>query len=344
MRPFQRGFASDNNAGIHPLVLDAIHRANLGHVVAYGDDPITQRAIAQVQSLFQNRVDVHFTFNGTAANVLGLKALTKPHHAILCAETAHISVDECGAPENFTGCKLLTIATPDGKLTPSLVMSKMTGVGDQHHVQPRVISITQSTELGTVYRPDEIRALATLAHSRGLSLHMDGARIANAVVSLGVPLAAMTEAAGVDVLSFGGTKNGLLCGEAVVFFDRAAAEDFRFIRKQGMGLASKMRFLSAQFEAILTDDLWLKNAAHANRMARQLAAAVECIPGLRLSRPVEANAVFCILPSAIIPKLQAEYFFYVWSEATSEVRWVTSFDTTAEDIEGFTKLLQDLAR
>src|SRR5581483_5129302 len=269
MKPI-RSFASDNNASIHPQILEAIAAANHGHTVGYGDDPHTQSAIRKFQQYFGPDIDVFFVFNGTAANCLSLKALTSSYHAVICSEAAHIYTDECGAPEKFTGCKLIPIRAPDGKLTVESVKHAYHGIGDQHHVQPRVISITQSTEMGTVYQPFEVRNLAKFAHSRQMFLHMDGARIANAAASLGLSLRQATRDLGVDVLSFGGTKNGLMGAEAVVFFDKKLSEDFKFLRKQGMQLASKMRFTSVQFEALLNNDLWLSNAQHANRMAKLL--------------------------------------------------------------------------
>ena len=342
----KRGFASDNNAGIHPTILEAIARANVGHALAYGGDPWTERAVAKFREHLGSHVDVHFVFNGTGANVLGLSALLKPYHAVLCSETAHINVDECGAPEKATGCKLVDIPTPDGKLTPALVEPRIRGLGDQHHVQPRVISISQTTELGTVYTPEEIRALADLAHRHGMYLHMDGARISNAAAALGVPLRAITTDCGVDVLSFGGTKIGLMMGEAVVVFEPKLAPDFRFLRKQGMQLSSKMRFVAAQFEALLTDDLWLKSARHANAMAALLAREVSSLPKVRITRATQANGVFAALPKELIPRMQEHTFFYVWdesiSESLSEVRWMTSFDTTEEDVRGFARRLREL--
>ncbi|WNG58226.1 low specificity L-threonine aldolase [Archangium gephyra] len=338
----KRGFASDNNAGIHPTILEAIARANVGHALAYGGDPWTERAVAKFREHLGSHVDVHFVFNGTGANVLGLSTLLKPYHAILCAESAHINVDECGAPEKATGCKLVDIPTPDGKLTPALVEPRIRGLGDQHHVQPRVISISQSTEMGTVYTPEEIRALADLAHRHGMYLHMDGARISNAAAALGVPLRAITTDCGVDVLSFGGTKIGLMLGEAVVVFEPKLAPDFRFLRKQGMQLASKMRFVAAQFEALLTDDLWLKSARHANAMAALLAREVSSVPRVRITRATQANGVFATLPKELIPRMQEHAFFYVWDESISEVRWMTSFDTTEEDVRGFASRLREL--
>jgi threonine aldolase len=318
----------------------AIEAANAGHVIAYGDDPFTVAALEKFREHFGTSVDVHFVFGGTGANVLALKSMTRPHQAVICTTMAHINVDECGAPENFTGCKLLTVETSDGKLTPEYVKSCLHGIGDQHHVQPRVISISQATELGTVYTPLEIEKLAQCAHGAGLLLHVDGARIANAAAHLNVSLKELTTERGVDALSFGGTKNGMMYGEAVIFFNQDFAQDFKFIRKQGMQLASKMRFISAQFTALLSDGLWLETASHANRMARLLAAEIERIPQLKITRPTEANAIFVRLPPPSIPLIQEEYFFYIWDEESSEARLMASFDTTEDDIRDFVALLK----
>ena len=334
MKP-TRSFASDNNAGVHPEVLKAIAAVNQGHVVGYGDDPYTEFAVRHFKRVFGNDVEVFFVFNGTAANCLGLKALTNSYHAVICAEAAHIYVDECGAPEKFTGCKLIPIPTGDGKLAVEAVRSAYHGIGVEHHVQPRVIAITQCTEVGTVYKEDEVRQLARFAHERGMYLHMDGARIANAAASLGLGLRQATRDLGVDVLSFGATKNGGMGAEAVVFFDPKFAADFKFYRKQGMQLASKMRFLSAQFEALLKDGLWLRNAQHANRMAQILKRELSKIPQVKVAYKVEANGVFVRIPRRAIAKLQKRYFFYVWDEAQSMVRWMCSWDTTEADVKQF---------
>ena len=338
----RRGFASDNNAGVHPNILTALTEVNDGHVIAYGDDPYTEKASAQLREIFGQETEVFFVFIGTAANVLGLSTVTQSYHAVICPETAHINVDECGAPEKFSGCKLLTCSTPDGKLTVDMIASHMHGIGFEHHVQPRMVSITQATELGTVYTVDEIREIARYTHEHGMLLHMDGARISNAAVSLGSDFYEMTGGAGVDVLSFGGTKNGMMYGEAIIFFDQALCKDFKYRRKQGMQLASKMRYIAAQFSVFLENELWKENASHANRMARKLYASVKDIPGLEVTRQVESNAVFARIPSHIIPALQDEFFFYVWDEELSEVRWMCSFDTTEADIESFASLLRSM--
>lgn len=336
-----KGFASDNNSGVHPVILQAIADANKGHVTAYGDDEYTQRAVKKFKEIFGEDIDVFFVFIGSAANVLGLQSMTQRHNAIICAETAHINVDECGAPERFTSCKLLTVETTNGKLTVEGVKKHMHGFGFQHHAQPKVISISQVSELGTLYSVDEVKALANFAHANGLLLHMDGARLANAAVALNKEFKEFTKDAGVDVLSFGGTKNGMMYGEAIVFFNKKLAQDFMYTRKQGLQLASKMRYISAQFSAYLENDQWKKMAAHSNKMAELLAQKVAEIKGIKITRSVEANAVFAILPSEIIPKLQKEYFFYVWDEETSEVRWMTSWDTTPEDIDNFVNVIRN---
>jgi threonine aldolase len=334
MKP-SRSFASDNNASVHPEVLEAMGRANDGSAAAYGEDPHTKLAVEKFREHFGADIAVFFVFNGTAANVLSLQALTRPFHAVLCPETSHIYTDECAAPEKFTGCKLLPLAAPDGKLSVETAARAYHGIGDQHHVQPRVISITQATEMGTVYEPSEIEALGRFAHDRKMFLHMDGARISNAAVARRLTLRQATRDLGVDVLSFGGTKNGLMGAEAVVFFRPELAEDFLFLRKQGMQLASKMRYASAQMTAFLTNELWRRNAEHANRMARLLAEEIRKMPGIKIAFPVQANGVFAQIPRAAIQKIQERYFFYVWIEEKSVVRWMCSFDTVEEDVRKF---------
>lgn len=339
-----RSFASDNNAGIHPEVLDAISRANHGHVIAYGADPYTRSAIAKFEEHFGPDIDVFFAFNGTGANVLSLQALTRPYHAVLCSDYAHIYMDECGAPEKHTGCKLIPLPNVDGKITVDLVRHAYHGIGDQHHVQARVISITQTTEMGTVYQPEEIQALAHFAHEHDMFLHVDGARIANAAVSLGQTLRQATRDLGVDVLSFGGTKNGIMGGEAVVFFDRALSQDFLYLRKQGMQLASKMRFIAVQFEALLSNDLWRRSAEHSNRMARRLEEELRRIPQVRIVWKVESNGVFAQIPRHAIDKIKERYFFYPWIEEECIVRWMCSFDTTEEDVKDFAAVVADAVK
>ncbi len=335
-----RSFASDNNAGVHPEIMEAIVAANDGHVIAYGDDPYTARAIKLFRQHLGKDAQVYFVFGGTGANVLGLKAATASHHAIICAQTAHINVDECGAPEKFTGCKLLSLNTPDGKIKVDQIKPLLHEVGFEHHVQPRVISVSQATEMGTVYTPLELKKLSGFAHAHDMLLHVDGARIANAAASLNITLKEITKDSGVDILSFGGAKNGMMYGEAVVFFAESLARDFKYTRKQGTHLPSKMRFISAQFEALLANDLWLRNAQRANRMAQRLARELATVPQITITQQVEANGVFALLPKKYIPVLQKKYFFYVWNEETSEVRFMTSFDTTEEDISKFVALVK----
>jgi threonine aldolase len=340
----RRSFASDNNAGVHPEIIEAIKNANDGHVIAYGSDPITARAMELFQKHFGNDVAVYFVFGGTGANVLGLKAITQSHHAIFCSDTAHVNVDECGAPEKFTGCKLITLATPDGKLRVEQIEPLLHSIGVEHHVQPRVISISQATEMGTVYTRQELKTLADFAHHNGMLLHVDGARLANAAVALDATFKEITADVGVDVLSFGGTKNGMMYGEAVVFFDKTFASDFKYIRKQGMHLPSKMRFISAQFEALLAGDLWRRGAVHANRMAQVLGSELAKVPKIKLTQPVESNGVFATIPKEYIPVLQEKYFFYVWDDAISEVRLMASFDTSEHDICDFVQFVRETVK
>jgi threonine aldolase len=335
-----RSFASDNNAGVHPAVLKAISAVNQGHVVGYGDDPYTESAVRLFERHFGKDIEVFFVFNGTAANCLSLKALTTSYHAVICAQAAHIYVDECGAAEKFTGCKLIPLPTTDGKLTVEAVRSAYHGIGIEHHVQPRVISITQATEVGTVYKPDEIRRLARFAHDHNMFLHVDGARVANAAAALGLNLRETTRELGVDVLSFGATKNGAMGAEAVVFFKPEQAAGFKFYRKQGMQLASKMRFISTQFEALLKGDLWLRNAQNSNRMAQLLRRELSKIPQIKIVYPVEANGVFAQIPRRAIAKLQKRYFFYVWDEKQSVVRWMCSWDATDSDVREFAEFVR----
>lgn len=328
-------FGSDNHSGVHPRVLEAIAAANRGPAVAYGMDSCTEAALARFRAHFGADADVYLVFNGTGANVVSIATLARPYQAVICSEHAHINADECGAPESATGCKLLAVHAADGKLTPELVGRHLQGRLDQHRVQPAVVSITQASELGTVYTADEVRALAGFCHGNGLFLHMDGARLANAAASLDLGLGEISGACGVDMLSFGGTKNGLLLGEAVVSFRPELSRDTIFIRKQKMQLASKMRFVAAQFSALLADGLWLENASHANRMARRLEEKVRQIPAVRVLQSVQANAVFAALPRPAREKLLQKYFFYTWDEETCEVRWMCSWNTTEKQVDDF---------
>ena len=331
----RRHLASDNWAGVHPEVMAAIASANVGHVPSYGDDEYTQAAKKKLREHFGDDCEIFFVFSGTGANVLSLQTLALPFNAVICADTAHIFTSECGAAEKHVGCKLLAIPTSDGKIDRDGIRKHLIRFGDDHAVQPSGVSITQATEYGTVYTPDEIQLISGFAHEHGLKLHMDGARLANAAASLGVSLLDITGNAGVDVLSFGGTKNGLIAGEAVIFFDRELARNFPYRRMQLAQLSSKMRFVTAQFSALFTDDLWLRSASHANRMASILARGLESLPGCRLTQRVEANEVFAIIPRAHIAALQNECSFSIWEEDISEARFVTSFDTTEEDINDF---------
>ena len=345
-----RGFASDNYSGVHPEVLAAIAAAGGGHQIAYGEDAYTVRLQEVFAQHFGEGVEAFPVFNGTGANVTGLQSMLPRWGAVIAASTAHINVDEGGAPERVAGIKLLTVPTADGKLTPELVDREAWGWGDEHRAQPLVVSITQSTELGTLYTPDEIRALADHAHERGMRLHLDGARIANAAAALDLPVRAFTRDAGVDVLSFGGTKNGAMLGEAIVVLDPAASEGLRYLRKLNMQLASKMRFVSAQLIALLEGDLWLRNARHANAMARRLRAEVEAgiaagsIRGVEFTQPTEVNGVFATLPEGVADALRESFRFYDWDAATREVRWMCSFDTQPEDVDAFVAELSRLTR
>ena len=336
----KRGFGSDNHSGISPEILEALASANKEHALAYGDDEYCQQTEELFREVFGPQARVYFVFNGTGANVLNIDAMCRSHHAVVCADTAHIWVDECGAPQRVVGCKLLPVATPDGKLTPELVKSQLHGFGFEHHSQPRAIYISQSTELGTLYTLDEIKALADLAHSYNMYLLMDGARLANAAVALGCSFKQMTTDCGVDCLSFGGTKNGMLMGESCVILNPALDVDMKYRRKQMTQLCSKMRFIAAQYQAYLTTDLWRRNAEHSNAMAQLLYQKVKDIPGVKVMYPVQVNSVFVQLPHEVWTSLLDDYFFYDWDESANVVRWMCSFDTTADDIEQFVAALK----
>ncbi|MCF8222170.1 MAG: threonine aldolase [Bacteroidales bacterium] len=336
-----RGFASDNNSGIHPDIMKEMEAVNKGHVIGYGDDTYTREAEELFRIIFGSETEVFFVFTGTAANVLGLKALTRSWNSIITAFTAHIEQDECGAPEKFTGCKLLTVDTPEGKINKDMLTRHLHGFDFEHHSQPKVVSITQSTEMGTVYTPEEVSELAEFVHGHGMLLHMDGARIANAAAALNLPFRDFTTDAGVDVLSFGGTKNGMMYGEAVCFLRNGLSKDFKYIRKQGMQLASKMRYVAAQFIAYFRNDLWLKNAVHANNMAAALAERIDGIEGINRTQEVYSNGVFVTIPGTVADEVRSQYFFYPWNEELSEYRLMTSWDTTGDDIENFAALLEN---
>jgi threonine aldolase len=335
-------FASDNYAPALPEALEAIAAANHGPAVSYGADAWTARLQERVREQFGPGAAAFPVFNGTGANVVGLRALLKPWQGVICAETAHLNVDEGAAPEVLGGIKLLSVPTPDGKLTPELVRRRLVRMGDEHASQPGVVAVTQSTELGTVYTPDELRALAELAHEYGLRFHIDGSRLANAAASLDVTFAEITSEIGADVVSLGGTKNGLVVGEAVIVLHDDFAEPLRYLRKQSMQLASKMRFISAQLDALLTDELWRRAAGHANAMARRLAEAVGGLDGVRLTQPVQANGVFAILPEGVAERLQERFHFYFWDEHTREVRWMCAWDTREEDVDAFAAAVAEL--
>lgn len=339
--PAIRGFASDNYSGVHPEVLAAIATANGGHQVAYGEDAYTERLQQVFRSHFGEGVEAFPVFNGTGANVTALQSMLPRWGAVIAASTAHINVDEGGAPEKIGGFKILSVPTDDGKLTPELVDREAWGWGDEHRSQPLVVSITQSTELGTLYTVDEIRALADHAHERGMTLHLDGARISNAAAALDLPLRAFTRDAGVDVLSFGGTKNGAMIGEAIVVLNPESSNGLRYSRKFNMQLSSKMRFVSAQLIALLDGDLWLRNARHANAMAQRLRTSIEAgladgsIQGVSFSQPTQSNGVFAILPDGVADSLRESFRFYDWDAARSEVRWMCGFDTEESDVDAF---------
>jgi threonine aldolase len=330
-----RGFASDNTSPAHPAVFAALLAANEGAALPYGADVWTGRAVAWFRSQFGEDTEAFLVWNGTGANVLALRAMTRPFNAIICTEPAHVNLDECGAPELLTGCKLIDVPTPDGKLTPAMLQQSVRGVGDEHQVQPRVVSIAQPTERGTVYTRAEMTALCDTAHALGLLVHVDGARIANAAAALDLPLRAFTRDAGVDVLSFGAAKNGCMGAEAVLLFDPARAVEMKFLRKQSMQLASKMRFLAAQILALAEEDRWLANARQANAMARRLADGVRGLPQLEITQAVDANAVFVMLPEEIVKRLQRDFQFYVWNEKSGEVRWMTNWATSEADVDEF---------
>ncbi|HEY5341815.1 MAG TPA: aminotransferase class I/II-fold pyridoxal phosphate-dependent enzyme [Candidatus Aquilonibacter sp.] len=331
-----RSFASDNNAPVAPDILQAIIDANDGDAVGYGDDPWTQRAIAKFKAHFGEETDVYFAFNGTGANVVALSCVTRPWEAVLAPATAHIQTDECGAFERFTGSKVIPIPTADGKLRIADLEPYLLGGHGEHFPQPRAVTVSMTTEYGDVYEPDELRELCTFAHRHGLIVHVDGARIANAAAALGSTPRAVTKDLGVDILTFGGTKNGLMGGEAICFFNpEHSAHAAPFARKQGMQLASKMRYISAQFDALLTDDRWLRFASHANAMAQRLLAGVRDIAGVEITRPVRANAIFAKMNRAAIERAQESFFFYLFNEALPEVRWMTHWATTESDIDAF---------
>ena len=336
-----RSFASDNNSGVHPLVMEAIAKANDNHAVGYGDDPWTAAATDKIRAVFGPSADPFFVFNGTGAKSVALQAVTRPFNSILCATTAHIYVDECGAPARMTGCAVTPIPTPDGKLTPELIRPYLCNFGVCHHSQPKAVYISQVSELGTVYTIEEVRALADLLHAYHMYLHMDGARLANACAHLNCTMKQVTVDAGVDILSFGGTKNGMMMGESVISFRPEISENLAFYRKQSAQLASKLRYLSAQFIPYLTDNLWLENALRANISAEKLADVLRQYPEIHFAQAVESNQLFFTIPEKPLKRLQEKYFFYMWNEANREARLVTSWDTSGEDIARFEQDLKE---
>lgn len=337
-----RSFASDNNSGVHPLVLEAVIKANDNHAVGYGDDPWTAAAVEKIKEVFGNEASPFFVFNGTGANSVALQAVTRPFNSILCAETAHINVDECGAPARMTGCAVVPIPTPDGKLTPELIKPRLHNFGVCHHSQPKAVYISQVSELGTVYTLEEVRAIADLLHAHDMYLHMDGARLANACAYLQCTMKQITVDAGVDILSFGGTKNGMMMGEAVISFRPEITENLPYFRKQSAQLASKLRYLSAQFIPYLENNLWLENAMKANISAAHLAKILSRYPEIRFTQKVESNQLFFTLPAKAVKKLQEKYFFYMWNEEINEARLVTSWDTTGDDLAEIEQTLQEI--
>lgn len=337
-----RSFASDNNSGVHPLIMDVIAKVNTDHAVGYGDDPWTAEAERSLRKVFGENADPFFVFNGTGANSVALQAATSSFNSIICSDKAHIFVDECGAPARMSGCAVIAIPTPDGKLTPELIRRKLHGFGVCHHSQPKVVYISQVSELGTVYTIEEVRAIADLLHSCNMYLHMDGARLANACAYLNCTMKQLTADAGVDILSFGGTKNGMMMGEAVVSFRPGLSENLKYYRKQSAQLASKMRYLSAQFIPYLENGLWLENAMKANISAKKAEEVLSRYPQIRFTQKVESNQLFFTIPAEPLRKLQEKYFFYMWNEEDNEARFVTSWDTSGEDIANLEAGLQEI--
>jgi threonine aldolase len=339
-----RSFASDNNSGVHPLIMQAIADANKDHTVGYGDDAWTAEAENLLREMFGKEADPFIVFNGTGANSVALQAVTRSFNSIICPSTAHIYVDECGAPVRMSGCSIVAVPTTDGKLTPDLIRPHLHNFGVCHHSQPKAVYISQVTELGTVYTVDEIKAIADLLHINNMYLHIDCARIANACASTGCTPAEMTVGAGADIISFGGTKNGMMMGEAVISFRPEISGNIAYIRKQSAQLASKMRYLSAQFIPYLKNNLWLENARNANEKAARLVGILSEFPDIHLTQKPETNQIFFTIPPEAARQLSEKYFFYYWNEEASEVRLVTSWDTTDEDIDGISQTLKEIFR
>lgn len=338
-----RGFGSDNHAGVHPKILSSLFEANQGHAPSYGTDEWTSKAAEKFKEHFGAQAQVFFVFNGTAANVTALRALARPYQSVFCTDVAHINVDECGAPEYLAGCKLVSLPSVDGKLTLSELEKAFIRRGDQHFSQTQILSLTQPTELGTVYSLSEMKELIGWAKERQLKIHIDGARLANAAAALKLSFKEFTTDLGIDVVSFGGTKNGLMMGEAVVFLNKDLARDFKYIRKQSGQLPSKGRFIACQFLTYFENNLWREIADHSLQSAQDLYSAVCTIPGVEVTQKPQSNAVFAKIPSAWVKPLREKYFFYVWNENTFECRWMTSWDTQPSDIHGFAKALKELS-
>lgn len=344
MHTIKKDFGSDNQAGISPEILDFLSQINYNHCHGYGEDPITKKAIELLKSAFGEKAECFFTLNGTGTNTTALNAITRPYHSIICAETAHINTDECGALEKVAGNKIIPIPTTNGKITPSQINNYLSSLGNPHKVQPKVISISQPTELGTLYQKEEIETLATLAHQNNLYLHMDGARLSNAAVSLNLSFKELTMDCGVDIISFGGTKNGMMIGEVIISYIQEANKELPFLRKQNNQLLSKMRFISGPFIPFLEQKLWYRNALQSNKMAQYLYEKIKYHPQIDVIYPVDSNALFVKLPQEIATPLQEAFFFYPWNIKESIYRWMTCFDTTKEDVDLFYSKIEELSK
>jgi len=337
-------FGSDNHSGVHPDIMKEINSINKDYFVAYGEDEYTKSNIGKMKKHFGKNIDIYFVGNGTAANILGLKAVTKSFNSIICAEKAHLNVHECCGPEKFLGCKLVTIPTKDAKLDIDLLKKYIVGFGDTHMAQPKIVSITQASECGTVYTPEEIKNISDFAHENNMLLHMDGARLCNAAAYLDEKISSITSDVGIDILSFGGTKNGMMFGDAVIFFNKDLSKDFEFYRKQGMHLTSKMRFISAQFNAFFSNKLWLKNAKHANDMAQLLFKKIKGLSNLEVVYKVQSNAVFVKYNKKHNSKLLKKYFFHIFDEKDNIVRWMCSYNTAKSDVIDFSETVKEIIR
>ena len=344
MKSDKYSFASDNCAGVHQNIMEALNKTNAGYVHSYGDDGYTREAVETIKNQFDGKASVYFVYNGTGANVTGITQLVNSYHTVFCSQAGHIHVDECGSLEHYAGCKVVAIPSVDGKISPEQIAPLLVGVGDEHRSQPGLISITQPTECGVVYTQNEIRRLSDFAHQHNMHLHMDGARISNAAAAMGLKLKELTSFCGVDLLSLGATKNGLMFGEAVVFLNQDLDKYYPYIRKQGMQLHSKMRFIAAQFQEMFGTDLWIENAAHANNMAQRLLRGIEKYSQITVTQKVQCNAIFAILPKEMIEDLQKTFHFYVWDESTCEVRLMTSYQTTEQEVDEFIEAVDSMLR